>query len=208
MKKTDTTSIEYSKPTLPTTKKVSLRQFIQSWGIFFVFALCLLFSVTKKASADSAPSEYQVKAAFLYNFGRFVNWPTGTFAEANSPFIIGVVGRDPFGASLDKAVSGKTMTGHPIVIRRFRRVSDIEQCHVLFISDSERERLAKVLDRAEGRAILTVSEIDGFTARGGMINFVIESKKVRFDINAVAAQRVRLRISAKLLQLARNKVTG
>jgi hypothetical protein len=165
-------------------------------------------STAKGAIANSTPSEYQVKAAFLYNFGRFVSWPAGTFSHSSSPFIIGVVGQDPFGASLEKAVSGKTMSNRPIVIRRFRRVSDIEQCHVLFISDSERERLAKVLDRAEGRATLTVSEIEGFTARGGMINFVVESKKVRFDINAAAAERVRLRISAKLLQLARNKAKG
>src|SRR4028119_890287 len=98
MKKTDTTSVECAKLFFPTTKKVSLRQFLQSWGIFFVFALCLLFSVTKKALADPAPSEYQVKAAFLYNFGRFVSWPSGSFAQSNSPFIIGVVGQDPFGS--------------------------------------------------------------------------------------------------------------
>jgi hypothetical protein len=168
----------------------------------FLSMLCLLFT-TVGAFAVSTPSEYQVKAAFLYNFSRFVDWPSGSFAQSGSPFVIGVVGQDPFGSSLDKVTDGKTVDGRNIIIRRFRRVSDMEHCHILFISDSERERLPRILDRIENKATLTVSEIDGFIARGGMINFAVESKKVRFDINSDAAERARIRISAKLLQLAR-----
>jgi hypothetical protein len=107
----------------------------------FLSMLCLLFT-TVGAFAVSTPSEYQVKAAFLYNFSRFVDWPSGSFAQSGSPLVIGVVGQDPFGSSLDKVTDGKTVDGRNIIIRRFRRVSDMEPCHILFISDSEREAIA------------------------------------------------------------------
>jgi hypothetical protein len=194
-------AIEYSEVVSQSTTAVPRKRLTRVLRQVFFGAL-FLFTVTG-AVADSSTSEYQVKAAFLYNFSRFVVWPSGSFAHSSSPLVIGVVGQDPFGSSLDKVTDGKTVDGRNIVIRRFRRVSDIEQCHVLFVSDSERERLPRILDRVENRGTLTVSEIDGFIARGGMINFAVESKKVRFDINSGAAERARLRISAKLLQLAR-----
>jgi hypothetical protein len=164
--------------------------------------ITLFLPVAPVAGAESDASEYQVKAAFLYNFARFVDWPAGSLSD--SIFVLGVVGDDPFGSSLDRVVDDKTIRGRNIVVRRYKRASDIQTCHLLFISESERDNVGKILDRVEKRPILTVSEIDGFIARGGMINFTIESKRVRFDINSGAAERVDLRVSARLLQLARN----
>jgi hypothetical protein len=167
--------------------------------------LCFVWLLSSSAhplSADEVPSEYQVKAAFLYNFTKFVEWPDSAFAGSDSPFVIGIVGRDPFGSILDRTVEGKTVVGRNFVVRRYRTAADMQPCHLLFISESENGRLAKVLQRV-GRHTLTVGDVDKFLQRGGAVNFVIESNKVRFEINLDAADRAGLRISSKLLALAR-----
>lgn len=175
----------------------------RAWFLFsvlFLLSAWLLCHSVSTARAQ-APSEYQVKAGFVYNFGRFVSWPSGAISKSN--FIIGVVGDDRIAPFLERATDGKTIDDKEIVVRRYKRASDIQACHILFISESERERLPKILDRVEKQPTLTVSEIDGFIARGGMINFTLEDKRVRFDINEAAANRAGLKISSKLLQLAR-----
>ena len=149
-----------------------------------------------------APSEYEVKAVFLYNFAKFVEWPSGAFSEG-SPFIIGVLGNDPFGDNLDKTVKSKSIDGRKIAVRHIDRVENAKSCHILFVSRSEKGRLNKIMDQLEKSSTLTVGDTDGFLQRGGMINFFIESKKVRFEINPNAAERAKLRISSKLLSLAR-----
>jgi hypothetical protein len=149
-----------------------------------------------------ASGEYQVKAAFLYNFLKFVDWPAQSFANDSSPFIIGVVGNDTFNSTIDQAVSGKTANGRPIVIKRFASSKALTYCHILFISPSERDRFRQILGTT-GSGVLTVSETDGFTQIGGIVNFTLVDSKVRFEINQSAAERAGLKISAKLLSLAR-----
>jgi hypothetical protein len=149
-----------------------------------------------------ASGEYQVKAAFLYNFLKFVDWPAQSFANDSSPFIIGVVGNDRFNSAIDQAISGKTANGRPIVIKRFASSKTLTYCHILFISPSETDRFKQILATA-GPGVLTVSESERFTQMGGIINFTIVDSKIRFEINQSAAERAGLRISAKLLSLAR-----
>lgn len=153
--------------------------------------------------AQSAPSpEYQVKAAFLFHFTQFAEWPPEAFAEAEQPFVIGVLGDDPFGSYLDETVLGEAVDTHAMVVRRYRRVEDVEACHILFISQSEADRLAQILTRLQDRAMLTVSDVPRFTERGGIIEFVMEDNKIRLRINVEAARAAEVTISAKLLRLA------
>ncbi len=147
--------------------------------------------------------EYQIKAAFMYNFAKFVEWPEGTFADDDSAVNLCVFGDDPFGVVLDKTVEGKTAQGRGLAIRRLSREKGMKSCQVVFIASDNRRRLPVILNNLRESAVLTVGETDGFARAGGMINFVIEEDRVRFDINTGAAKRAGLKISSKLLKLAR-----
>jgi hypothetical protein len=151
---------------------------------------------------QTTSSEYQLKAEFLYNFVQFTEWPTNAFSSTNSPVVISVLGDDPFGRLLEETVQDETTNGRRASVQRYRRMEDIKECHVLFISRSETSKLDEILARLEGRNILTVSEAEAFTESGGMIGFVVEKNKIRFKINAEAARRVNLTLSSKLLRLA------
>ena len=151
-------------------------------------------------SRPAAQREYQVKAVFLLNFARFVDWPADAFASETAPLELGVLGQDPFGGYLDDAIRGENVNRRPIVVRRFQHLEDITTCHVLFIARSEASRLEQVLAALDGRGILTVSDAAGFADKGGMIGFVKHNEKVRLQINLDAARDSRLTISAKLLR--------
>lgn len=154
-------------------------------------------------SAETKPSpEYLIKAAFLFNFAKFVEWPADSFKDDFSPINLCILGTDPFGSALD-TIKGKTVKGRPLKIRWTNQVNDIEGCHILFISASEKENLKEILYGLRRSNTLTVSEINGFAQMGGMINFIIVDQKVRFEINLDVAQRSRLKMSAQLLKLAR-----
>ena len=148
-----------------------------------------------------ASGEYAVKAAFLYNFARFVEWPGD--ALGNGPLLVGVVGDDPFGSSIDQTVAGKNVNGHPIAVRRLRWGQNLRQCHILFISSSEAKRLPQILESLRGASVLTVGDIEHFDRQGGVVRFLIEDGKVRFEINVDAADQAGLKISSKLLALAK-----
>jgi len=153
-------------------------------------------------------SEYQVKAAYLFNFAKFVQWPQEVFANADTPLVIGVLGDDPFGEDLDKAVEGKTINGHIIKIRRFdnfdpNMAPDIRKCQILFIAYSEKNRLEDVIKNLRGSSILTVSEIEKFPLMGGMILFDQNGKKINLVVNPAAARKAKLEISARLLQVSK-----
>ena len=150
---------------------------------------------------EAAQSEYQLKAVYLYNFAKFVEWPPESFQEPNAPFVIGVIGDDPFGPYLEDAVRNKTIGPHSFVVRHVRLIADARKCHILFISNSERRRLTDLLNGIRGIPVLTVSDLDRFLESGGMIRFYMEGKKVRFQINNGAAKHADLKISSKLLQL-------
>jgi hypothetical protein len=149
----------------------------------------------------AGPSEYQVKAVFLFNFAQFVVWPAQAFGAADAPFSICIVGEDQFGAELDATVRGENVQGHPFVVRRYRDPGDIESaCHIVFIGESQLTQLEKIVKSLGGRAILTVSDIDHSAERGTMIQFASEHNRLRLRINVAAAKAAGLTISSKLLR--------
>ncbi|HUI76802.1 MAG TPA: YfiR family protein [Bryobacteraceae bacterium] len=172
------------------------------WRLLAVVAA--LASVSGLASCDDAqePVEYEVKAAFLYNFAKFVQWPSDA-AGASASLRLCILGRDPFGSLLEKALTGRTVGEKPIEIGRAAEARQLSTCQVVFISSSERTQAAAIVATLSARPILTVSEIPGFAALGGMVNFYIEDRRIRFEINPKAAARSGLRISSQLLKLAR-----
>lgn len=155
------------------------------------------------ARAGPPPTEYQVKAAFLYNFARYVEWPAEAFRDGSSPIVVAVLGQDPFGRALDEQLEGKTVGGRRLEAKRVARPEDAVGAHIVFVSLAEEERLERAL-RAIGSAhILSVSDIDRFAERGGVIGFYWDESKVRFSINVGAADREGLKLSSQLLKLAR-----
>jgi len=169
------------------------------WRLFWL----VLLLAQGARSQDQAPSEYQVKAAFLYNFTKFVEWPASAFPEASTPFTIGIIGENPFGGELERAVKNKDVGGHRFAVKEIKSLSELKSCHILFISKSERRRLAEILAAVGSAPVLTVSETDRFLQAGGLINFLLEGNKVRFEISDPAAKSAGLKISSKLLHLAR-----
>lgn len=157
----------------------------------------------RPAAADNGPTEYQVKAAFLYNFGKFVEWPADAFSSAPD-LIITVVGDDPFDGTLERLVGGKSVQGRPIVIRHVRSVAELVATHIAFVSRSEAPHLTEVLKTLTGHPVLTVSDIPEFASRGGAIELGLEQNRVRFTINLKAAEQARLTISSQLLKVARS----
>ena len=146
-------------------------------------------------------SEYEVKAAVLSNFTQFVKWPAKAFPDAGAPFLIGVLGDDPFGAALERVVEGQSVAGHKIAIRRGRTAEDVKNCHLVFISKSENARLAESIGALQGATVLTVGEAEQFTRLGGVIGLTMEGRRVRFSINPAAAQRAGLVISSQIRKL-------
>ncbi len=150
-----------------------------------------------------AAAEYQVKAAFLYNFAKFVDWPPSAFRDAKQPLDICVYGRDPFGSALEDALLGKTIGERRVGLGRATQFQDLAGCQVVFVGAPARESAAELANRLKGRAVLLVGESDGFAVSGGTIQFTIEDNRVRFVINPDAADRAGLKISSKLLALAK-----
>jgi hypothetical protein len=165
----------------------------------FAIALGILLSVGARAQAAD---EYRIKAAFLYNFAKFVEWPAQAFKSPSDPIVIGVLGTDPFGDALAEAVAGKTLGGRAFQVREVADAQQVVGCQIVFVSSSERKRLGPLFIRIGNSAVLTVGEMDNFAAEGGIINFKIDEGSVRLQINVEAARRQQLRISAKLLSLA------
>jgi YfiR/HmsC-like len=147
-------------------------------------------------------TEYQVKALFLFNFTKYVDWPVEAFAETNTPITIGVYGENKFGDDLPKAVSGKSVGGRAITVRRIENTDDLGKCHILFIGGSDQKHLGEILDKIKALPVLTVGETDQFAEQGGVIHFTKKDGKVRLEINLQAAQRANLQISSKLLSVA------
>jgi len=158
------------------------------------------------AAQNTPTSEYEVKAAFLFHFSQFVDWPDGTFQEADSPLVYCTIGTDPFHGALEASLIGKKMSGHEYQVRHARQISEIQGCHVLFIGEGENGHLTSVLANVKGSPVLTVGESERFVKDGGMIGFFLEENKIRFEINLESAEKAQLRISAKLLALAKTVI--
>jgi hypothetical protein len=180
-----------------------LAGFQRGWLFFPEVVLLLpLFAATGLLAQQLKPNEYQVKATYLYNFGRFVKWPDTTPAGKGDSFSVCVLGQDPFGSILDSTLAGEALDGKPVVLRRISKPHDAGECRILFISSAEEKHLKEILTTLDEGGVLTVSDMPGFTRRGGMIQFVLEGDKVRFEINLVSAESARLVLSSELLKVA------
>jgi hypothetical protein len=149
----------------------------------------------------SRPNAYQVQAAYLYNFGKFVKWPSLAPANQSGAFTICVLGQDPFESVLVSTLTGQTVGGKPVVVKRLTRVQDAAQCHILSLSTTQRD-LKGTLAAIDDSSVLTVSDMPDFSKRGGMIQFVLEGDRVRFEINLESAEKSHLVFASELLKVA------
>ncbi len=166
--------------------------------LFPIVSLCLAFSVF----ALDAAKEYEIKAAFLFNLGAFVHWPDSTFANANAPFYICVLGEDPFGERLDVVAAGQKVSGHPVAIRRAQAVADTAECDMLFVSTSVQAQLPGILAHLKNQPVLTVGDMDNFAVQGGMVQFYPRDNKIRLMLAPEAFSNAGLQPSAHLMRIA------
>lgn len=167
-----------------------------------LFALLVVGLLFGSPASPAAPTEYEVKAVFLFNFSQFVDWPADAFPNAQAPLIIGVIGHDPFGAALDEAVRGEVVHGRRLEIRRYQDVEELNACHILFINPSTQEGIEQILSKLRSRSVLTVADSANFARAGGMVRFVTIDNRIRLQINLDAVKLANLEISSKLLRPA------
>jgi len=173
------------------------------WRALVAVALAAWLPALPAVALDER-GEYEVKAAFLFHFAKFVEWPQSAFEGPDAPIVVAIAGEDPFQGALERTVMGKTVRGRGFVVERFRSPDEAGHCHILFVPSIEADRQARWIESAAGLAApLTVGETDSFTGDGGMIAFTIEDRRVRFAIATGAAESAGLRISSRLLALAR-----
>ena len=197
---------------------------MRAHNLIILTLVLFLAATAPKVCADSAKNrEYQVKGAFLYNFIKFVDWPEEKNDDNNKSFTIGIIGKDPFGSAF-KSIKDKPVKGKKVVVKHFKdfealkkskekndseanqQIESIKNCHFLFICDSEAKSIRDIINAVKANNILTVADTTNFLEVGGIINFVMENKKVRFEINNTAAKRSKLEIRSQLLRLAKRVV--
>lgn len=174
-------------------------------GVLWALSVVLLLFSGARAQSPTA-GEYQVKAAFLYNFAKFVEWPPSGFSDASAPLRICVFGQDPFGQELRDITREKIVNGHKLQVDQVVDLKLARACHVLFISSSEKAQLTSILESLRGTDALTVGDAKGFVQQGGMINFLLENNRVQFEVNQKAAEQAGLKISSKLLNVAKHVI--
>ena len=187
-----------SRPGISTYTRSRRARCLQ-FGPVAVLAGLVLASILHAQSAP--PSEYQVKAAYIYNFGKFVDWPAEVMSSDNS-FNICVLGHNPFDETFGATIAGESIQGKKVAVKIVSRAQDATGCHILFISSSEEARLKEIFAVLERASVLTVSDMPQFTRRGGMIQFVTEANRVRFEVNLTSAERTGLTLSSQLLKVA------
>jgi hypothetical protein len=178
----------------------------RAWRIALVasvLAVCALGSIWSARPAVAEPTEFEVKAALVYNFAKFVDWPAAAFASPSAPLVVGIVGDDDVAEALEATLRNKILDGHPVQVRRVKGSDEARVCQLLYVATSERKHAGDLLQGLRGANVLTVSDIADFARHGGQINFVLENQRVRFVINPANADSAGLHISAKLLALAR-----
>jgi hypothetical protein len=164
----------------------------------------LHFPLAERArSADQAPTEYQVKAAYLFNFLKFVEWPEEPGADPHGKWVIGFVGDSPIGDELARIVEGKNVLGRELQVKKMQAADNLRGCNILFISESEKKRVPALLTALRGSSVLTVADMGNFIEAGGMVQFQMEDARVRLSIDVGATERARLKVSSKLLALAK-----
>ena len=190
---------------LPTLDSICIASSLLARRLGLGLLACVVSAFGEAAAVpeDAQATEYQLKAAFLKNFVAFTTWPEECFERARSPFVVGVVGKDPFGKVVDLIFEGQKVGQHAVEVRRFERGSDVENCHLLFVPSAQTRNLKTIQRAISGQSVLVVGESKHFARKGGVVGFVIEDTKLRFEVNPSAAKRAKLRISSKLLRLAR-----
>jgi uncharacterized protein DUF4154 len=174
--------------------------------IAMMMCFSLAFQAKAQTSDSSNSSEYLIKAGFIFNFAKFVEWPTTAFARPDSPIVIGVLGTDPFGTIIDQIVQDKKIGERGFVVKRLKWGTDVKElkdCKILFVSASEKAHMDEVVKIVKDLPILTVAETPGFAEHGGIIRLTVEDNRVRFEVNVDAAHQADLTISSRLLTLAR-----
>jgi len=181
-------------------KRMSRRTTKATVGLLAVVAALLLSAAVVHSDSQR---EYQVKAAFLYNFAKFVEWPAGSFARADAPLRFCIVGQDPFGDTLGDTVEGRTVGGRAIVVEHASVDESSHRCQLVFVEVEDEGELAHILHNFARVAVLTVGESPEFLEAGGIIRLLVEANKVRFDVDVTAAEQAGLKVSSQLLKLAR-----
>lgn len=169
---------------------------------FWLATLTMSSLLAPKSWGETELKEYQLKAVFLFNFAQFVEWPESAFADEKSPLTIGIIGEDPFDGVLDELVRGEHSGKREIIVRRMRKIEEMDGCQIFFISKSESTRLESILAALGNRPVLTVSDAERAARRGTMIRFFVEKKKIRLRINLEATKIAGLVVSSKLLRAA------
>ena len=177
---------------------------LRRW-FYLVIALILLTacSPARLPAQRDTDLEYKFKAAYLYNFLQFIEWPDTAFATNSSPVVIGIYSQDPLARELGQLVEGESINGRKIIVQNFRTTRNIRECNVIFIPESQEGQIGAILSALDDMSILTVSEVEGFAQNGGAINFYVQDNKLRFEINPDVLKKVNLKASSRLLRLAR-----
>ena len=178
------------------------RQILALAILAVVMVSVLLRTGSIQASETPALSERQVKALFLFNFAKYVDWPAGAFSNSSAPIVIGVVGEDGFADEVRQIAGDRTVNDRKVVIKQIGSTADLKDCQILFVRSSENGRLTEILKAVKNSAVLTVGETDRFLLQEGMINFTKKENKIHLEINLVPAQRANLKLSSKLLTVA------
>ena len=171
---------------------------------FIICLLLVLFSgLPNLCRAQEGLTEADLKAAFLYNFTKFVEWPSNAFAAEDSPFVVGIIGDEEFAATLRKLLQDKKAHGHPFLVRRLTQNGEASACQILFVRESEMKRFNAIFESIKRLPILTVGESEEFLEFGGMFNLLFEDKQLRFEVNPGPAENAGLKVSSKVLRLAK-----
>jgi hypothetical protein len=189
---------------------VELRWFRQIVAISYVviFAWTVGWSTTAQSAEDVAVIEYRVKAAFLYKFAGYVSWPPAAFVRPDTPVTIAVMGAEKLAAELEQAVIGRTVSDRMVVVKRINSGDSLNGVHALFVGKTEAGRLTQLVQLAQARSILTVTESEGALRQGSTINFTVAAQRVRFEISLDSAEKSGLKLSSQLLAVAQQVITG
>lgn len=172
-------------------------------GLLQLAGLLLGCLALPRSAHAQAGREHEVKAVLLFNLAQFVEWPADAFPSAETPIVIGILGRDPFGAILDEVVRPERINNRRILVERYRSISAVQKCHILFVSSSEQRECERIAAQLRGRAVLTVGDFESFSSRGGMVEFYTNAqKKIRLRVNLELIKASSLNMSSKLLRVA------
>lgn len=169
----------------------------------FIALIVAFFSFQQLQARTGQTPEYQVKAAFLYNFTQFVDWPPEAFSSSSAPFVIGIIGPNPFGAYLEELVEGEMIGDRQIIVKNYKDIEELDECHLLYMNIPETEQTKQTLIALNNRSILTVGSSDSFVRSGGMIRLYRAENKIRLEINVKQIKFAQLNVSSKLLSVSR-----